>query len=75
MTTLSLCRPWYRRLFDAAAERRAKSRRVTVGCDDLLMLDQHLLADIGLHPGQVESHVVEERGRRQALQLLWLSRF
>ena len=75
MTTLTLFRPWYLRLFDAVAERRSQPRNEPAGRDDLLNLGRHLQADIGLHPGLVESLAAEERQRAQAVRLHSLGGF
>ena len=73
--TLTLCRPWYQRLFDAVAQRDGEARREPAGRDDLLNLGRHLQADIGLHPGLVESLAAEERQRAQAVRLHSLGGF
>ena len=73
--TITLCRPWYQRLFNAVAEGRSQPRRQPAGCDELLNLGRHLLEDIGLHPGQVGSLAAEERQRAQVVRLHSLGGF
>ncbi|MBL8350782.1 MAG: hypothetical protein JNL87_10740 [Burkholderiaceae bacterium] len=79
----SLFCPWHRRLFEAigeavgaaAGDGLGRPRRGPAGRDELLGLDRHLLADIGVDPGLIEALAEEQQQRTLVLRLHSLGGF
>jgi hypothetical protein len=64
MTSIPTFRPWYRRALDALVDRALALPR---DATDLRDLDARTLADIGVHPSEIESIEAESRGPRWAV--------